>query len=363
MWKSLIAALCAVSVLAGGQLPAAANEPDDGPFVTVKRGDSLHRLASRHHVSVEDLTEWNKEIIGKKLVIRVGDKLRVGPPGTSTVAAAPPKAKAPEKETATPKGPTWSDHVTVRRGDTIGRIARREGVSVEDLLEWNGLTSKARIRAGQLVEIQRPGKKPSSASIGRAVAGTVKHSVWLDKGPGYRLRFPKNAYGTEETVAILKSCAKKVHDRFDGTADILYGDLSRPRGGKFPPHESHQSGRDADVGYYLAGNVQNATMHRVGAHEVDYTKSWALLRCYLRTGKVVRVYMDTKIQTAMATHLGTTGQASPALLSRLFEVIGGSSALVQHAPKHDTHLHVRFACARGDAGCVLEASERPWTTR
>ena len=36
-----------------------------------------------------------------------------------------------------------------------------------------------------------------------------------------------------------------------GTKRLPVGDLSRRRGGFFPPHVSHQNGRDADIGFYL----------------------------------------------------------------------------------------------------------------
>lgn len=360
----IIAALGVALALATGHQDASAREPDDA-YVTVRRGDSLHKLAARHRVSVADLTAWNKGTVGKNLVIRAGDKIRIGPPTVSAEAPASKATTSASKPTTpaskAPKGPVWREHMTVRRGDTLGKIARRERCTVDDLIAWNGLSAKARIRFGEILEIQRDGTKPSAESIGRASSGSIKHSVWLGRGPGYRLRFPKNAYGTEATVAILKSCAKRVHDRFPGTADILIGDISRPRGGRFPPHQSHQNGRDADVGYYLTGNVQNATMYAVGPGEVDYSKTWALLRCHLRSKKVVRVYMDRKIQQALATHLGSTGQASPAMLTRLFGVMGGHSALIQHAPQHDTHFHVRFACDPDSERCALEDSETPWT--
>jgi murein endopeptidase len=334
-------------------LPAFAEEHTGPAWVEVKRGDTLSGLAARHKVSIDELRAWNPGRIGTGLVIRAGDRLRVVP--VEAPAEAPPDSRPTQ-----PARNTWRDHIAVRRGDTLGGIARKHRVELADLLRWNGLRETSPIRAGDRLVIERPGPKPKAASIGRATGGRLEHGVWLDKGPGYRLRFPKNAYGTEQVVETLRRCAKRVHDRFEGTADILYGDLSRPGGGRFPPHESHQSGRDADVGYYLAGNIQNATMHVVRADAVDYAKTWALLRCYLRTGAVVRAYMDRRIQKAMAEHLAKTAQVSPAILARLFETVGGPNALIRHAPKHDTHVHVRFACGDGDRDCELEPGEKAW---
>jgi len=174
--------------------------------------------------------------------------------------------------------------------------------------------------------------------------------VHLGPGRGYRLRLPRHAYGTASVVQAVRRCAIEVADRFPGTADVLVGDISKPAGGRFPPHQSHQSGRDVDVGYYLTGNRQNATMFRLKSHELDYAKNWAHLRCMLRRGRVVRVYMDTAIQRGYVSYLKKKGMGD-GLLKAMFETEGGQGALVLHAPKHDTHLHVRYACDSGDSGC------------
>jgi hypothetical protein len=55
------------------------------------------------------------------------------------------------------------------------------------------------------------------------------------EGPGYRLRFPKNAYAVEG-VLVVAGCSRRVRDAFAGTHDILIGDHSRPGGG-VAPHE------------------------------------------------------------------------------------------------------------------------------
>lgn len=359
MTRLAIAGLLATAAL-NPTGPARAEESPASAFVEVKRGDTLSGIAARHKVSVDELRAWNAGRIGKDLTIRAGDRLRVAAPGTEAERVPTASTESDPESAPKSKADTWRDHIAVRRGDTLGALARKHRVELADLLRWNGLRETSPIRAGDRLIIERPGQKPKAVSVGRSTGGRLEHGVWLDRGPGYRLRFPKNAYGTEHVVTTLRRCAKRVHDRFDGTADILYGDLSRPGGGRFPPHESHQSGRDADVGYYLADNVQNATMHVVRADGVDYAKTWALLRCYLRTGNVVRVYMDRRIQKAMAEHLAKTAQVSPAILARLFETVGGSDALIRHAPKHDTHLHIRFACDPADKACEHETGEKPW---
>jgi membrane-bound lytic murein transglycosylase D len=96
---------------------------------TVTRGDNLAGIASKHGVSVRSLKAWNNL---KNSVIHPGQKLVV-----SAEAAA-------------------SGEVTiynVRRGDTLGRIAKQHGVTVSQLKTWNDLRS-TKIAVGQRLKIR-----------------------------------------------------------------------------------------------------------------------------------------------------------------------------------------------------------------
>lgn len=332
--------------------------PKDEVEVTIRRGDTLSRIAKRAGVTMADLRKWNRGRIGKNDALRAGAKLRVKPPDEPGVASGPGQddGAAPPKG----QGESWVDSVAVQRGDTAGRIAEREGVALSDLLKWNKLTQRSRLRPGQHLVVRRTGPRPKAVSIGRPTEGRLQYGDKLEPGPGYRLRFPEHTFALESVAKSIRTCAKRVKDAFPGTADVLVGELSRAGGGRFPPHESHQSGRDADLGYYLVGNQQNATLHRVQPSEVDYGKTWAFLKCLLTTDDVSRVYMDKAIQSAMAEWLGKKKSMSPEDLARLFEVVGGDAALVRHAKKHDTHLHVRFSCDADQDKCVEEADEAPF---
>ncbi|MFO0750472.1 MAG: penicillin-insensitive murein endopeptidase [Myxococcota bacterium] len=248
----------------------------------------------------------------------------------------------------------------MQRGDSAGKIAAREGVALGDLLKWNKLSERSKLKPGQHLIVRRAGPRPKASSVGRPTAGTLQHGEKLEDGPGYRLRFPDHTFAVESVVKAIRTCAKKMKDQFPGTADVLVGELSRAGGGRFPPHQSHQSGRDADIGYYLVKNQQNATMHRVRPDEVDFNKTWALLRCFVTTHDVSRVYMDKAIQAAMAEWLRQKKAMPEDDLARLFGVLGGDGALVWHAAKHDTHFHVRFSCDKGQSDCVEEEEERPF---
>lgn len=372
---ALLVTIVASAVLAssGSAAPAHADDAPPRPLVSqkvvVKKGDTLGTIASRNGVKVTDLRRWNRGRIGKGDAIRAGATLIVKVPADKADPALVPGAKGtdgkgehkkggatPPKSAERPPN-TWEDQVRVRRGDSLSRIAARIDISVDDLLAWNRLSAKSKLRAGQLLTVYRTGTRPAAQSVGRPTAGTLDYGQHLGDGPGYRLRFPKNAFGVEGVLKTLRACAKRVRDAFPGTHDILIGDLSRPGGGHFAPHASHQSGRDADIGYYLASNIQNETMHRVKAPEVDYAKTWALLKCHITTDRVSRVYMDRRIQVAMIDWLRKKKTIDDGQIQRMFEVEGGEEALIRHAREHDTHFHVRFSCDSGQTGCVEEEGE------
>ncbi len=357
--SALIAAL-SVTALVGVAWtgPAVAGEGASGPTkalkVKVKSGDTLLKIAGRNGVSLAELREWNPSKVGKGDLIKAGDTLIVRVPDDTLVG---PPVEGGDEE--------WEGFYDIKSGDTLGGVARKLDVGVADLRRWNRLRDGQVIRSGQMLRYVKTGRRPAARSDGRPTKGKLFAGQHLGKGRGYRLRFPKNAFGIPSVLKTLRTCSGQVADTHAGTADILIGDISRPTGGRFPPHVSHQSGRDADIGYYIAGNQQNATMYRVGASHVDHDKNWTLLRCLLVTDRVVRVYMDHRIQAAMARHLAKKGALDDAQLARLFEVRAAepSTALIRHASAHDTHIHVRFACDSEDAGCIEEPDDTVYVLR
>ena len=112
-----------VLTVVGGQ-PAAQLQTS----YTVRRGDSLGKIAERFGCSVSDLQSWNG--IRDASSIRAGQKLKLYP-----------------------KSGGWTTY-TVQSGDSLGRIAKRYSCSVTDLKSWNDLNSST-IHPGQKLKIRR----------------------------------------------------------------------------------------------------------------------------------------------------------------------------------------------------------------
>lgn len=113
----------------------------------VQRGETLYGIARRYRVLLEDLRDWNG--LTSASLIRAGQELRVsGPSGDPLIADAGVSPSARSER----GGKDFRLHV-VARGDTLWQIAHAHGVSVNDLLRWNGLRARSRIYPGQKIKI------------------------------------------------------------------------------------------------------------------------------------------------------------------------------------------------------------------
>ena len=103
----------------------------------VRRGESLGLIAGKYGVSVSKLASWNN--LGRKRTIYPGQKLKVR--GVSYAVSS-----------------TKARYHKVRRGESLGLIARKYGVSVSKLVSWNNLGRKRTIYPGQKLKLFAPTK-------------------------------------------------------------------------------------------------------------------------------------------------------------------------------------------------------------
>ncbi len=71
---------------------------------------------------------------------------------------------------AVPAGPGY---YTVKRGDTLYRIALEHGQDYKDVAAWNNITNPGAIREGQVLRVAPPGAAPATAGGGAVVAQPV----------------------------------------------------------------------------------------------------------------------------------------------------------------------------------------------
>ncbi|PEQ95232.1 peptidoglycan endopeptidase [Bacillus sp. AFS006103] len=124
---------------------------------TVQSGDYLGKIAGKHETTVPNLKALNKL---KSDMIYVGQKLKVPAKKAASTPAKPATPnppvkttppKAPAKITPVVKQPETKEYI-VKSGDTLGRIAGKYQLSVQELKELNQLSSD-RIYVGQKLKV------------------------------------------------------------------------------------------------------------------------------------------------------------------------------------------------------------------
>ena len=113
-----------------------------GGWYRVRSGDTLEKIARRNGISLKRLCQLNG--ISQSKVIHPGDRLKV----TGSATATPP---------ATVKGggsASGAAVYTVRSGDTLGKIAKRNGTSVKRICQLNGISEKSTLRVGQKLKLK-----------------------------------------------------------------------------------------------------------------------------------------------------------------------------------------------------------------
>ncbi len=118
----------------------------------VRKGETASAVAKRYGVSLQATLDMNG--LSRRQPLKPGHTLLIPAPAPSAIPAL---AKA--EETRTKKGATRpkaaSRHV-VKKGETLGQIARAHGVSSEDLRRWNNLSRNAGLKPGQALRLFDP---------------------------------------------------------------------------------------------------------------------------------------------------------------------------------------------------------------
>ena len=117
-------------------------------YYKVKRGDSLGKIASRNHVSINQLKSWNG-LRGN--TIREGQRLKVG---RTTVSSGSSVRSSGGSSSGTSSSNTSSTVYTVKKGDTLTKIAARyPGVTANDIMKYNNCSEN--IRPGMKLKIPK----------------------------------------------------------------------------------------------------------------------------------------------------------------------------------------------------------------
>ena len=112
----------------------------------VEKGDTLYSISRKYQITVAELRTANN--LSENDVIKAGQKLIIPDADIGTAAALS------STKTATSTAPAGKTvEYVVAKGDTLYGIARKNGMSVADLMAINNLDSSAVIKVGQKLKV------------------------------------------------------------------------------------------------------------------------------------------------------------------------------------------------------------------
>ncbi|WP_159609546.1 LysM peptidoglycan-binding domain-containing protein [Glutamicibacter sp. JC586] len=138
---------------------------------TVKNGDTLSAIASKHNMSLSSLLSKND--ISASKVIFPGNKLKVNGSGSdSKEQASKAKPKSSSSSSAT---------YTVKSGDTLGSIAVKHNMSLSSLLSKNNISASKVIFPGNKLKVSGSGSSNESKSSKKNTSSAPSTSSYTVK--------------------------------------------------------------------------------------------------------------------------------------------------------------------------------------
>ncbi len=159
----------------------------------VEKGDTLYSISRKYQITVAELRTANN--LSENDVIKAGQKLIIPDADIGTAAAlSSTKTASASTNTSTTKTVEY----VVAKGDTLYGIARKNGMSVADLMAINNLDSSAVIKIGQKLKVnanstESPSKTTATKPVEPAKPGETVIKV-NEKAPDTR------TYGTTVTA-------------------------------------------------------------------------------------------------------------------------------------------------------------------
>jgi penicillin-insensitive murein endopeptidase len=168
-------------------------------------------------------------------------------------------------------------------------------------------------------------------------------------------------WGLEPLVGMLDRAGRVVRHQYPG-AMLSVGHLSREGGGDIDQHRSHESGRDADVAFYVksAAGKQLLSPHFVqfradgtaptwpGAY-FDDARNWSLVAALVGDAEahVTHLFVASPLRARLLAYAERAG-APQAVRMRAAELMQQPHGVLPH----DDHFHVRIGCPARMNACV-----------
>ncbi len=202
-------------------------------------------------------------------------------------------------------------------------------------------------------------------SVGSPTNGHIVGGAHLADAPYLRVMPADQAgdvrWGLGALVGMVDRAARHVRHMYAG-AVLNVGHLSKNGGGNLEQHASHESGRDADLPFYVKDNHEKQIFsdHMVpfrgdGTSAVwpgarfDDAKNWELVTALLDDpiARVTHIFVSSPIRQRLLAYASHVGAPESLRTRAAFAMVQPHGTL-----PHDDHFHVRIACPSGMTGCI-----------
>lgn len=216
-------------------------------------------------------------------------------------------------------------------------------------------------------KFQRSPYSLMSLSVGHPNSGWQLRAKKLRSNAHLKVR-PRSqelAYGHPALVLMLRRSARDIARSVRGSK-MFVGDLSKKYGGPLSGHRSHQSGRDADVAYYMLDKngkpIRAKRFVTFGGDgkardgsglQFDDRRNWLLVQSWVRDKR------------AGISHVFTSRALRKRLLAyaqkhKAYRKYHAEAAKLLKQPKrasaHADHFHVRISCPKRQSEICHEES-------
>jgi len=223
-----------------------------------------------------------------------------------------------------------------------------------------------------LAKVDKPASRVEKAdSVGSPNEGHLEGGVHLDMTRPYFRVVPMYTsgdvrWGLPTMISMIDRAARTVNKRYPGSV-LDVGDISQKGGGDVSRHHSHESGRDADLGFY-AVDAKGKQLHHHGLIKFDASlesptvpgarfdlpRNWLLVEQMLTdpAARVSHLFIAEPLRQKLLGYARARG-VSRALLDR------AQVALMQPTQSlpHDDHFHVRISCPATMRGSCVELAK------
>jgi penicillin-insensitive murein endopeptidase len=206
----------------------------------------------------------------------------------------------------------------------------------------------------------RYGKSVGSPNEGHLVGGThLEETPYLRIVPDWAKGDVR--WGLEPLVQMLDRAARAVRRQFPDAVTSV-GHLSRAGGGDIGRHHSHESGRDADVGFFIKSHANRPVLadhfvafrgdgtspHFAGA-SFDDVRNWTFVHALLTDpgAHVTHIFVAAPLRARLLA-VAERMSAKKDVLDRAREVM----VQPRGAMPHDDHFHVRIGCPAHMSECI-----------